>query len=876
MRVVLKSYQTDAARSILKSLSRSKSDWHNHQEQSAFALSAPTSSGKTVIAAAAIEATLHGSDEFDIEAEPGAVFLWVSKDPALNEQTLARFKQHADQIPLSNLVMLDKSYSAESLEAGKVYFINPQKLASTGGFVKRTDTRNVTFWEILDNTIKDPGKTLYMVLDEAHEGMRPQSSGDQTLVMRIINGNDHPGVPVVWGISATIDRFNKAMTGTPTRVKRPNIQIDPKDVQASGLIKTAIHLDIPDEVGYFDTALVRDATEDFVDVCRRWDEYIDRQGLEESVAPLLVVQIPNKTVGESETDKGRQEQSELIHLVLETIREHWPQMPEDGIAHVLGESEHTITVGNYTIPRVAPQLVQKQTHIRVLIAKDAISTGWDCPRAEVLVSLRPGKNPTYVTQLIGRMVRTMLAESTSVDRLNAASAYLPKFDLETTRAVINELLGEGDDSVGGDSTSLIRKVLLKPVYLTRNQHIPVDVVDAIEALPSYGRASSVAKPIKRLLRAAQAFAQDDLVSDANKKAHEALFAVLEGVKVTYATELAKQAESVLVSDIRQFKVDLTAGTTSQQTEERWADAGTVNGALRYLQRVLTKSLVNGYVARNVEAATREAEANGGSLMDVNITALRAQVAAIGLLNTPDDASTVQELVEEAADLLTRQWLSTHAASISQLSDSRKLVYEEVRGLARDPEPAPIEIPTEQQVDSVDVDMERLPAVERHVLATDTGDFPLDPKLNRWERAVIARELSDDSMVGWYRNPSAATSQSLCVPYKAGERWKSVQPDLIFVNEAASGSLEASIIDPHGAHLGDASPKLKALAEYAARHGSSFARILAIGVETSDQELIALDLLNAAIQRVVYECPADKDSITELFAKYGRRYTTIQA
>ena len=44
--------------------------------------------------------------------------------------------------------------------------------------------------------------------------------------------------------------------------------------------------------------------------------------------------------------------------------------------------------------------------MRVLFAKDAISTGWDCPRAEVLVSFRPAEDETHITQLLGRMVRT--------------------------------------------------------------------------------------------------------------------------------------------------------------------------------------------------------------------------------------------------------------------------------------------------------------------------------------------------------------------------------------------------------------------------------------------------------------------------------------
>lgn len=868
----LKDYQRDAVKDILKKLGRARDDWHQHDERTSFALSAPTSSGKTVMAAAAIEAVLHGSDEFDIDADPTAVFLWVSKEPALNQQTAARFRQHSDRIPWGDLVMLDKDFAEASLQTGTVYFINPQKLAVTGGFVKYSDSRNVTFWDILRNTITDPDKTLYLVLDEAHEGMKKTSAGDQSIVLKIINGNGtNPPAPIVFGISATLDRFTQAMSKATDRTSRPNVTVDPKHVQASGLIKSAIHLDIPDELGEFTTTLVREATKDFLDVCARWDQYSADQGID-PVNPLMVVQIPNKESGSSGTDKGKAEEEALIHLALETIREHWPEMPDDGLAHVMGSDHGAITVGNYTIPRVEPQLVQQQERIRILFAKDAISTGWDCPRAEVLLSLRPGKDPTYVTQLIGRMVRTPLARATSVDRLNTASVYLPKFDAATTKMVIGRLLGTAKDSEG-ESTSLVEKVLLKPITLKRNTEIAPDIADLIETLPSYARPTAVARPIKRLLKAAQAFAQDKLVPEANKEAHETLFAVLDGYVADYGTDLDKGALQIRTADIRRIRVDLGKQTTEEDETQLEADANTVDDALRYLRRILTTSVVNGYLRREIQAAVDKAEEDGGSVLDVDLMQVRSRVAALGLLEVPDGKKKLQAAVEDAAETLTRHWLNVHAGAIKKLSDARKPVYEGLRGMARTPELTPIEIKSEEQVDSVGEDSAALPTVERHVLANEKGLFPLEAKLNRWERSVIEHELHDGDVLGWYRNPSTASRHSLRVTYEAGDGWKSVQPDLIFVREH-DGVLVPSIIDPHGAHLSDASPKLRALAEYASRHGDRFGQITAIGVE-KDGYLIGLNLLDASVQRAVFESPADKDSILALFEKHGKKAAPVK-
>jgi len=80
----LKPYQDVAAREVLATLGKCRRNWHDDKDRAAFALTAPTGSGKTVIAAAVVEALIHGSDEFDIEPDPGAVVLWVSHDPSLN------------------------------------------------------------------------------------------------------------------------------------------------------------------------------------------------------------------------------------------------------------------------------------------------------------------------------------------------------------------------------------------------------------------------------------------------------------------------------------------------------------------------------------------------------------------------------------------------------------------------------------------------------------------------------------------------------------------------------------------------------------------------------------------------------------------------
>lgn len=861
MEYTLKEYQVQAAHEVLRKLERSRDDWHTHDERTAFALSSTTGSGKTVIAAAVIEALLHGSDEFGIDADPTAVILWVSKDPALNEQTRSRFIECADRIPPGDLVLLDKTYADDSLQRGIVYFINPDKLGKRADFVKHTDARHVTFWEILRNTIQDASKTLYMILDEAHEGMKQPSDTEQTIVQRIIRGNGvNPPMPIVWGISATVKRFDEAMAKADQFVKRPNVLIDPKDVQESGLLKNTLVLDIPDEDGDFTTTMIRDAALDFVDVCERWERYGERERLDNPVVPLLVIQVPNRSDGEKDSEKGRNDEDRLIHLALETVRKHWPGMPTDCVAHVLGD-RGTIEVGSYEIPKIAPQDVEHRREVRILIAKDAISTGWDCPRAEVLVSLRPGVDHTYVTQLLGRMVRTPLAESTSEDRLNSASCYLPKFKRETATAVAEEIMGIREPATGPSGPTVAR-VLLKPVRVAWNSEVPDEVRNVLESIPSFAKPTAIPRPVSRLLKAAQALAQDGLVVDADKLAHETLFAILDGTVAEHQEEIEEQSAQILTADIRRILAERGEGEARSDSIQREADDATVDDALRQLRRLITTSVVNGYLARNMQAAIDDATADGSDASEVDITAVRASVAAIGLVD-----AQVKEAVDDGADSLTRHWLSAHAHAIRKLPDSRQPTYDAIRSLARMPEPSRLDVKQDEQVDTVSTDFEPLESAKRHVLADANGDFPLDVKLNRWERAVIRKEAP--TALAWYRNPSTAGKHSLRIPYKDVDSWKSMQPDLIFVSE----EMRPSIVDPHGAHLGDASAKLKALAQYADEHGDCYERIISIGIE-KDDVLYGIDLLKPRVRKAVYESPADSESLKLLFDKHGFKYAAI--
>src|SRR6056297_85543 len=113
MKFTLKDYQDDAVAQVLDRLKKSRKRWHDDKVDTAFSLTATTGAGKTVMAAAVFEALFFGSDDYEFEADPGAVVIWFSDDPSLNEQSKFRLMEAADKLTVSDLITVENTFSRE-------------------------------------------------------------------------------------------------------------------------------------------------------------------------------------------------------------------------------------------------------------------------------------------------------------------------------------------------------------------------------------------------------------------------------------------------------------------------------------------------------------------------------------------------------------------------------------------------------------------------------------------------------------------------------------------------------------------------------------------------------------------------------------------
>lgn len=839
MKFTLKDYQDEAVRDVLVNLRKARKRWREDGDRHAFSLTAVTGAGKTVMAAAAFEALFHGDDNYDFEADPGAVVIWFSDDPSLNEQTRFRLMESSDRLNHSDLVVVQNTFNQAKFEPGKVYFLNTQKLGKKSLLVRgfepdednptfpemRPDLRSHTIWDTIQNTIEDPYLTLYLVLDEAHRGMGADttSKDKSTIVKRLINGAGAvPAIPIVLGISATVERFNTAMSEARVHEPLRNVVVDSAKVQESGLLKDTIILDIPDEVGKFDTVLVRRATSKIKESSEAWAAYSRQQDTKEIVKPLMVLQVPNTP---DPNEIGR---------ALDTIFQQWPELTEEAFAHVFGE--HTTQIfGRHTVPYISPEHVQDSHWVRVLIAKDAISTGWDCPRAEVLVSFRPAKDRTHITQLMGRMVRTPLARRIpGNDRLNSVDCLLPFFDAKSVNDVADALMKGGDDGKQLPG----RRVLINPKEMLPNPAVPEPVWEKFRSLPSQSLPQRGAKPVKRLTALAHELAWDKLLPGAGKIAHTEMHTVLDGIQECYAKEIAAARKDVLTVEGKSLTADMKNNSKSFDDFLEEADYVVIEDAYRRAGRILSPDISRTY-AEYLAAKNEDAEDMEEALMEAH-----ADIAALGLV------TNVKTCLDAEADKLAKTWFSTYSAQIKGLSDERQEVYRSLKGMSTEPGEIDLALPKAWTVATTEQDAhgnkKPLPKYKQHLLCDENGLFPAE--MNEWERDVLATEMKRPGFQSWYRNPSRPSQDSLGIAYTEDQQFKIMRPDFIFFSAKVDGTTVADIIDPHGTQYGDALPKLQGLAIYAEAYGSVYRRIEAVAEVKG--KLRVLNIMDPAVRNKI--------------------------
>ena len=370
----LREYQRKAVNELLQSFSAMLA---REETKKICVFQAPTGSGKTLMTAIFISELIKENPSEDL------CFLWVSIGKGeLHLQSKKALDKVFRGFPEVNLLDTEFHGGRKTINRNEVVVVNWEKLRtkerSTDEWknLLMRDGEVINFREILSNTRSE--RKIVLIIDESHYG----ASAERTTELR-----DEIDANIVLEMSAT-PKFEP---------KNRDIQIglagfvyvEPQVVIQEGMIKKEIIINdslekiVDDEVDSQEIVL-RAAFAKREEIKKGYEE------LDVNINPLVLIQIPNSEAGDVKA------QAVIDFLYQKDVTEQ-----RDG----KGNGKLAIYLNDRPVSDNYKWIANPNSEIEFLIFKQAIDTGWDCPRAHILVKFRETRSETFEIQTVGRILR---------------------------------------------------------------------------------------------------------------------------------------------------------------------------------------------------------------------------------------------------------------------------------------------------------------------------------------------------------------------------------------------------------------------------------------------------------------------------------------
>jgi type III restriction enzyme len=784
MKVELKEFQAVAARAILDEIEEARDSVSRGKVQ-AVVLSAPTGSGKTITIASVIDQTFGGGD--GVLARPDTVFLWLSDSPELNAQSKSKLLNACDNLPFHLMVTIDSdTFDEERLYPGHVYFINTQLLGKDKLLTQDGD-RHFTFWETAANTIAHGPQDFILIIDEAHRGAAANDRNRTPIMQKFIKGSEEDGlppVPLVLGMSATPQRFT-TLIGNTNRTYRP-INITPDDVRSSGLLKDMIIVHNPQTATPSDLTMLEEAARRWKQFTGLWAEYCQKENEKEEVRPILVVQVEDG--GEYSVTRSP------LADVVSVIERQTGSLAVNEIVHCFHD-QNEIEAGGRIIRKLEASRIQESPDVKVVLFKTALSTGWDCPRAEIMMSFRRAQDPTSIAQLVGRMIRTPLARRIGTNEvLDTVELFLPHYSSTALEGVLARLRSpEAEEGVP-------TRVETATEEYARNPGLAA-VFERLKGLPTYSvsRAPKMGE-VKRALRLAGMLVHEGINKDADEHMRNTLTAKLKELRDGYAAKAGEWGS--LVREGGEISVDVSLVAIGEMT---------VTGQ-REVRMVLSEENID----RLFDASGRKLAAGEGlhhsywKRYHDHEKPNEAKLELFAIIQQPGALAVMEKL---ALNEFKAQW-DKHKAQIQELPAAEKARFHALLQASGKPVQSEWELP-EKIVEKKDGEIWK-----DHLYCNTDGEF--FGKLNSWEKALLNEAMQEEGFVGWLRN-FPRREWALCVPYESAGI-KAFYPDFIIIRKTGERFL-VDILEPHDDSRVDTWAKVRGLAAFADNHGVEFGRLI---------------------------------------------------
>ena len=385
-------YQAEAIEKISKALTTLLSV--DQSEDRLIVFKSPTGSGKTLMVASAL------ADAFAKPSERKFIVLWLSpSDGNLHRQSAKALDGLLDGAPMQVRLLesRDDIVRYQDPAPGTVFVAGWNKLrAEKDGEFTNVMVRNgetASFFNLLARA-SAKGLDLITVIDESHRNLGAEKTENLMKAIREMRPFIQLELSATPTASPDLDKMNDEIHHW--------IRVKFKDVEAAGMVRRAALLN--------DRFAATQAThpKDSLSVQVLWAAWEKTQALTafyaaagSPVKPLLLIQYPD---GDEAVARAALVEDFLAKrgLVKGSTYAIW----------LSGEhSDDLEKIASYDSPYQA------------LIFKQAIATGWDCPRAQVLVQFRDPKSPTFQIQTLGRLMRSPEQKHYENEELNLAYVF---------------------------------------------------------------------------------------------------------------------------------------------------------------------------------------------------------------------------------------------------------------------------------------------------------------------------------------------------------------------------------------------------------------------------------------------------------------------
>jgi len=329
---------------------------------------APTGSGKTIMMAEFLKQLV---DDRDIKQSLG--FIWTAPRQLhiQSRKKLENYFETSRALKCSFFEDLDD----RKINENEILFFNWESVNRADNIYIRDNEQDFNLSKVLERT-KEEGREIILIIDEAHHHATSEIS--QGLIAMI-------------GPKLTIE-----VSATPV-LKDPDdmVSVAIEEVKREGMIKKGIILndDFINFIkhGKIQTQKLSGGSEELVidAAMRKRQELVEaykKEGV--NVNPLVLIQLPDRKT--SLEDRIR----ERVESILKNKYKISTEKENNKLAIWLS-GEH-----------INKEEVEKpDNYVEVLLFKQAIALGWDCPRAQILVLFREWHSPIFSIQTVGRIMR---------------------------------------------------------------------------------------------------------------------------------------------------------------------------------------------------------------------------------------------------------------------------------------------------------------------------------------------------------------------------------------------------------------------------------------------------------------------------------------